>query len=147
MEAGQLLCGDCYGESYGATCGGCGQKIGGDQLWVEALDQQWHQNCFICTVRTLIMCTVRTLIMCTVRTLTYAQHDCTVTERITAVHYHVHNYYYSKPLFVSPTIMGRKCTYMYMYMIVYVYNKKLEGQLLKYSRMEQLFTIITQCHA
>ena len=51
MEAGQLFCGSCYGESYGATCGGCGQKIGGDQLWVEALDQQWHSQCFTCTVR------------------------------------------------------------------------------------------------
>ena len=39
MEAGQLFCGGCYRESYGATCGGCGSKIGGDQLWVEALDQ------------------------------------------------------------------------------------------------------------
>ena len=50
MEAGQLFCGGCYGESYGATCGGCGSKIGGDQLWVEALDQQWHSHCFTCTV-------------------------------------------------------------------------------------------------
>ena len=50
MEAGQLFCGGCYGESYGATCGGCGSKIGGDQLWVEALDQQWHSYCFTCTV-------------------------------------------------------------------------------------------------
>ena len=49
MEAGQLLCGDCYGEAYGATCGGCGQKIG-DQLWVEALELQWHPQCFTCTV-------------------------------------------------------------------------------------------------
>ena len=50
MEAGRLFCADCYGESYGATCGGCGNKIGGGQLWVEALDQQWHSQCFICTV-------------------------------------------------------------------------------------------------
>ena len=50
MEAGQLFCGGWYGESYGATCGGCGSKIGGDQLWVEALDQQWHSHCFTCTV-------------------------------------------------------------------------------------------------
>lgn len=50
MEANQLLCGDCYGETYGATCGGCGQKIGGDQLWVEALDKQWHSQCFTCTI-------------------------------------------------------------------------------------------------
>ena len=48
---GILFCGSCYGESYGATCGGCGSKIGGDQLWVEALDQQWHSHCFTCTVR------------------------------------------------------------------------------------------------
>ena len=51
MEAGELFCGGCYGESYGATCGGCGSRIGGDQLWVEALDQQWHSHCFTCTVR------------------------------------------------------------------------------------------------
>ena len=50
MEAGQLFCGGCYGESYGATCAGCETKIGGDQLWVEALDQQWHSHCFTCTV-------------------------------------------------------------------------------------------------
>ena len=50
MEAGQLFCDGCYGESYGATCGGCGSKIGGHQLWVEALDQQWHSHCFTCTV-------------------------------------------------------------------------------------------------
>ncbi|CAI8032732.1 Paxillin [Geodia barretti] len=49
MEAGELFCGGCYGESYGATCGGCGSRIGGDQLWVEALDQQWHSHCFTCT--------------------------------------------------------------------------------------------------
>ena len=51
MEAGHLFCGSCYGESYGATCGGCGSNIGGDELWVEALDQQWHSHCFTCTVR------------------------------------------------------------------------------------------------
>ena len=45
---------------------------------------------------------------------------CTVTERITGVHYHVH---YSKALFVSPPVVGRKCTYM----IVYVYNKTLKA--------------------
>ena len=49
-EGGELFCGGCYGESYGATCGGCGSKIGGDQLWVEALDQQWHSHCFTCNV-------------------------------------------------------------------------------------------------
>ena len=51
MEAGHLFCGSCYGESYGATCGGCGSKIGGDELWVGALDQQWHSHFFTCTVR------------------------------------------------------------------------------------------------
>ena len=55
MEAGQLFCGGCYGESYGATCGGCGSKIGGDQLWVEALDQQWHSHCFTCTVSECVL--------------------------------------------------------------------------------------------
>ena len=55
MEAGQLFCGGCYGESHGATCGGCGSKIGGDQLWVEALDQQWHSHCFTCTVSECVL--------------------------------------------------------------------------------------------
>ena len=50
MMDGNLFCGDCYAEQYGATCNGCGQKIGGDELWIEALDATWHQRCFICEV-------------------------------------------------------------------------------------------------
>ena len=63
MEAGQLFCGSCYGESYGATCGGCGSKIGGDQLWVEALDQQWHSHCFTCTVSVCVCECVHVLVV------------------------------------------------------------------------------------
>ena len=36
MKVGQLFCWICYGESYGATCGGCGSKILSDMLWVDA---------------------------------------------------------------------------------------------------------------
>lgn len=51
MENNMLFCADCFGAVYGATCFGCGQKIGGDELWVEALEHQWHSNCFRCEVR------------------------------------------------------------------------------------------------
>ena len=51
MENNMLFCTDCYGAVYGATCFGCGQRIGGDELWVEALDHQWHPACFVCDVR------------------------------------------------------------------------------------------------
>ena len=50
MEGSQLFCSDCFGAMYGATCYGCGQKIGGDELWIEALQQQWHSRCFVCEV-------------------------------------------------------------------------------------------------
>ena len=59
MEANQLFCGDCYGAAYGATCFGCGQKIGGDELWVEAMDHQWHSQCFKCEVSTCMLCSVQ----------------------------------------------------------------------------------------
>ena len=42
MEAGQLFCGGCYGESYGATCGGCGSKIGGSGV---VLAYVYHHVC------------------------------------------------------------------------------------------------------
>ena len=44
MEAGQLFCGSCYGKSYyyGATCEGCGSKIGGD-LQLPWLHVDWRR--------------------------------------------------------------------------------------------------------
>ena len=50
MQDNQLFCGDCFGAAYGATCHGCQGKIGGDELWVEALEHQWHSQCFVCDV-------------------------------------------------------------------------------------------------
>ena len=52
MENNLLFCGDCFGSVYGATCFGCSRKIGGDELWVEALEHQWHPACFVCEVST-----------------------------------------------------------------------------------------------
>ena len=62
MENNMLFCADCFGSVYGATCFGCGQKIGGSELWVEALEHQWHSNCFRCEVRMddACMCTCTT---------------------------------------------------------------------------------------
>lgn len=54
MEANKLFCGDCYGASYGATCFGCGLKIGGDELWIEAMGHNWHSACFQCEVSTCV---------------------------------------------------------------------------------------------
>ena len=51
MENNLLFCVDCYSSLYGATCFGCSQRIKGDELWVEALEHQWHPSCFVCDVR------------------------------------------------------------------------------------------------
>ncbi len=51
MENNLLFCADCFGSLYGATCSGCAGKIGGGELWIEALDGTWHSGCFICEVQ------------------------------------------------------------------------------------------------
>ena len=40
----------CYSDQFGAMCAGCSKAIGGGDLWVEALDKNWHPNCFVCEV-------------------------------------------------------------------------------------------------
>ena len=50
MENNMAICKECYGALYGSTCHGCNQRIGGDELWVEALEHTWHPACFICEV-------------------------------------------------------------------------------------------------
>ena len=42
---------NCFTEAYGVSCSGCGQTIGANELWVEALDRNWHPQCFVCGVR------------------------------------------------------------------------------------------------
>lgn len=54
-EGGQLFCPKCFTLSYGVQCFGCKQLIGGNELWVEAMDQNWHPECFVCTVSPLLM--------------------------------------------------------------------------------------------
>ena len=44
-------CAGCYSEQFGVICAGCNKVIGGADLWVEALDKNWHPNCFVCEVR------------------------------------------------------------------------------------------------
>ncbi|XP_019854051.1 PREDICTED: LIM domain-binding protein 3-like [Amphimedon queenslandica] len=48
MENGMLFCSNCFTEAYGVSCSGCGQTIGANELWVEALDRNWHPQCFVC---------------------------------------------------------------------------------------------------
>ncbi len=54
MENNLLFCVDCFGALYGATCHGCSQRIGGDELWVEALEHTWHPACFVCDVSVVL---------------------------------------------------------------------------------------------
>lgn len=54
MENNLLFCADCFGSLYGSNCHGCGQRIGGDELWVEALEHTWHPACFVCDVSDLV---------------------------------------------------------------------------------------------
>ena len=53
-DEGHLFCPNCFTTSYGVQCFGCKQLIGGNELWVEAMDQNWHPDCFVCTVSTVI---------------------------------------------------------------------------------------------
>lgn len=50
FEDNQLYCKNCFDQSYGTTCHGCKQNISANDLWVEALDNNWHPQCFVCTV-------------------------------------------------------------------------------------------------
>lgn len=49
-EEANLFCTQCFTNSYGVQCFGCKQMIGGNELWVEAMEQNWHPECFVCTV-------------------------------------------------------------------------------------------------
>ncbi|CAL1269543.1 unnamed protein product [Larinioides sclopetarius] len=45
-DRGQLYCENCYEVHLAPTCSKCMKRIKGDCL--NALDKQWHPNCFIC---------------------------------------------------------------------------------------------------
>ena len=47
---------NCFTETYGVTCSGCGQSISANELWVEALERNWHPQCFVCAVRRISYC-------------------------------------------------------------------------------------------
>jgi paxillin len=44
---GCVYCEKHYSSRFAAACGGCGKLIVGGYL--EALDQKWHEECFVCT--------------------------------------------------------------------------------------------------
>ena len=54
-EEANLFCTQCFTSSYGVQCFGCKQMIGGNELWVEAMEQNWHPECFVCIVSTSIV--------------------------------------------------------------------------------------------
>mmetsp|Transcript_111782 Transcript_111782/g.193779 ORF Transcript_111782/g.193779 Transcript_111782/m.193779 type:complete len:435 (-) Transcript_111782:45-1349(-) len=41
------FCKDCYFESFGVTCHGCGNKIHGGVM--KAMGKNWHRECFVCS--------------------------------------------------------------------------------------------------
>ena len=47
-EGGRLYCTGCYSDQFGVICAGCNKVIGGADLWVEALEKNWHPHCFVC---------------------------------------------------------------------------------------------------
>ena len=49
-DEGRLYCPKCFTAAYGVQCYGCKQLVGGNELWVEAMDHNWHPQCFVCLV-------------------------------------------------------------------------------------------------
>lgn len=41
-------CQEDYMKICGKKCSGCGQYMSGE--YINALDQEWHKSCFVCTV-------------------------------------------------------------------------------------------------
>jgi LIM domain len=46
-DDGGVYCEKHYSARFAATCGGCGKLVVGGYL--EAMDQKWHESCFVCT--------------------------------------------------------------------------------------------------
>ena len=54
-DEGRLYCPQCFAAMNAVQCFGCKQLIGGNELWVEAMDQNWHPGCFVCIVSSQLM--------------------------------------------------------------------------------------------
>ena len=54
-DEGRLYCPQCFATMNAVQCFGCKQLIGGNELWVEAMDQNWHPGCFVCIVSSQLM--------------------------------------------------------------------------------------------
>ena len=54
IEMGKPYCERCHDDLFGVKCAGCQRSITGGQRYVEALNQNWHTDCFICGVSYLI---------------------------------------------------------------------------------------------
>ena len=52
-EDGLLFCPKCFTLNNAVECFGCKQLVGGNDLWIEAMDQNWHPQCFVCVVSIL----------------------------------------------------------------------------------------------
>eukprot|EP00794_Sanderia_malayensis_P016682 gene16682-18376_t len=48
IEMGKPYCEKCHDETFGVKCAGCNGSISGGQRYVEALNQNWHTDCFMC---------------------------------------------------------------------------------------------------
>ena len=55
IEIGKPYCERCHDDLFGVKCAGCKRSITGGQRYVEALNQNWHTDCFICGVSELVI--------------------------------------------------------------------------------------------
>ena len=54
IEMGKPYCEKCHDDLFGVKCAGCNRSITGGQRYVEALSRNWHTDCFVCGVSSLL---------------------------------------------------------------------------------------------
>ena len=116
----------------GVRCAGCNQTVGANELWVEALDKNWHPHCFVCEVSDCTSLHTRVLYVLYMCTCIHAyMHTCVHAYMRTCIHAYMHTCVYCS-LFVvlylhhnfnnlprsraSPAVF---CTYVRMYIHAY----------------------------
>ena len=50
VDNGKPYCGKCFEDLFSVKCGKCLKPITGGEKYVEALNKNWHSQCFTCTV-------------------------------------------------------------------------------------------------
>jgi len=50
VDSGKPYCEKCFEDLFSVKCGKCQRPITGGEKYVEALNKNWHSNCFACSV-------------------------------------------------------------------------------------------------